>query len=166
MTAKRLTLIRTKIPGESAMKKLVIWILTLVIALLAGWATKSLYFSHSVETPVPAASTPPPPAPDEPNTGIQEPKSGPPASQNEETEERQLSPLHISPERIQPPEDNPVDLASQTMSIKKEQKKRLEIIPGVKVKSGGVDISLDKENTKTLELRPNDQNQIMYKQKF
>ncbi|SDE42164.1 hypothetical protein [Sporomusa acidovorans] len=148
------------------MKKLVIWILTLAIALLAGWAIKSLYFSHSVETSVPATITPPPPAPVEDNTGIQEPKPEEPALENENTEERQLSPMRISPEKTQTPADPPVDLSSQTMSIKKEQKKRLEIAPGVKVKSGGIDISLDEENTKTLELRPNDQNQILYKQKF
>ncbi|WP_094605570.1 hypothetical protein SPSIL_012800 [Sporomusa silvacetica DSM 10669] len=148
------------------MKKLVIWILVLWIAILLGYGIKSFYFPTPVETPSTETITPPHAPPAKDITTEQEQKPTPPTYQEESTEERQFNSQRISTEKILPPENKPVDLSSQTMSIKKEEKNSLEIMPGVKVKGGGVDISLDKENTSTLELRPNSQNQVLLRQKF
>jgi len=147
------------------MKELVVWILVLWIALLLGWGIKSFYFPTPVETPSTETITPPP-APAKDITNEQEQKPAPPTYREERTEEKQFNSQRISTEKTLPPKNKPVDLSSQTMSIKKEEKMSLEIMPGVKVKGGGVDISLDKENTSTLELRPNSQNQVLLRRKF
>lgn len=149
------------------MKKFVVWKLVLLItlALLLGWAVKSFYFPISVETPRTEALSPPP-APAKDIIDRQEQQPAPPIYQEEDPKENQFDSQHISTEKTLIPADRSVNLSNRTMSIKKEEKNRLEIMPGVKVKGGGVDISLDKENTSTLELRPNNQNQVMFRQKF
>lgn len=150
--------------GEK-MKKRVVWILIILIVLLLGWAVKHFYFPVPVETPkTEEIAVPPAPAPNI-DRG-QEQKPAAPVYQEEGAAENQLAPQRITTGRILNSEAEPVDLSSQTMSIRKEEKKRLEIMPGVKVRSGGVDISLDKENTRTIEVRPNSQGQVMLKQKF
>lgn len=147
------------------MTKLVGWILVVMIALLLGWTVKYFYFPVPVETPkTEEIAVPPAPAPNV-DRG-QEQKPAAPVYREEGTAEKQLAPQRITTGKILNSEAEPVDLSSQTMSIRREEKKRLEIMPGVKVKSGGVDISLDKENTRTLEVRPNSQGQVMLKQKF
>lgn len=145
--------------------KLVGWIIIITIALLLGWAVKYFCFPVPVETPKTEEVT----APLVPNVNInsgQEQKPATPVYQDEGDDDEQLPPQRITTRKILISETKPVDLSSQTMSIKKEEKKRLEIIPGVKVRGGGVDISLDKENTRTIEVRPDSQAQVMFKQKF
>lgn len=164
------------------MKKLVVWILVLLIALLLGWGIKFFYFPTPVETPNTTTNTSlplPPPAPAKDIPDEQEQQPAPPTYQDESTEKKQFNSQRISTGKILPPENKPVDLSSQAISIKKEEKPSLEIMPGIKVKDGGVDImpgvkvkgdgvdiSLDKENTSTLELRPNSQNQVLLRKKF
>ena len=68
--------------------------------------------------------------------------------------------------KIPVPASEPVDLASQSMSMKKEETKSKEILPGVTIKGGGVNVNLDKEDSRTLEVRPHSQTQLTLKQKF
>ncbi len=80
--------------------------------------------------------------------------------------EMHLAEPHPSAGKIPLPESEPVDLASQTMSIKKEESKSREILPGVTIKGGGVNVNLDKDDSRTLEVRPHSQTQLTLKQKF
>lgn len=145
--------------------KLVGWIIIVTIALLLGWAVKHFYFPVPVETQkTEEIAAPPVPVPNV-KSG-QELQPAAPVYREEAADGEQLSPQRITTGKILTSETKPVDLSSQTMSIRKEEKKRLEIMPGVKVRGGGVDISLDKDNTRTMEVRPDNQAQVTLKQKF
>ena len=68
--------------------------------------------------------------------------------------------------KIPVPESEPDDLSTQNMSIKKEETKSKEILPGVTIRGGGVNVNLDKDDSRTLEVRPRSQTQLTLKQKF
>lgn len=80
--------------------------------------------------------------------------------------EMHLAQPHNLNGKIPVPASEPVDLASQSMSMKKEETKSKEILPGVTIKGGGVNVNLDKEDSRTLEVRPHSQTQLTLKQKF
>lgn len=68
-------------------------------------------------------------------------------------------------------EDNSADLSSHTMSIKREEKKGFQVMPGVNVKSGVVHIQLDEDKDRTIEIEKNPDNsnsdyQVIMKKKF
>ena len=77
-----------------------------------------------------------------------------------------LAQSHSLNGKIPVPESEPVDLATQNMSIKKEETKRKEILPGVTIRGGGVNVNLAKDDSRTLEVRPRSQTQLTLKQKF
>ena len=80
--------------------------------------------------------------------------------------EMHLSQPHSLNGKISVPESDPVDLSTQNMSIKKEETKSKEILPGVTIKGGGVNVNLDKDDSRTLEVRPRSQTELTLKQKF
>ena len=80
--------------------------------------------------------------------------------------EMHLSQPHSLNGKIPVPESDPVDLSTQNMSIKKEETKSKEILPGVTIRGGGVNVNLDKDDSRTLEVRPRSQTQLTLKQKF
>ena len=49
-------------------------------------------------------------------------------------------------------DDNSADLSSHTMSIKREEKKGFQVMPGVNVKRGVVNIQLDEKSDRTIEI--------------
>lgn len=63
------------------------------------------------------------------------------------------------------------NLSEQTYHLQKEEKKGVQILPGIQVKDGAVQIEMDKDKDKQLEIErhPDNSNsdyQIMLKQKF
>lgn len=68
-------------------------------------------------------------------------------------------------------DDNSTDLSSHTMSIKREEKKGFQVMPGVNVKRGVVNIQLDEKNDRTIEIEKDPDNsnsdyQLLLKKKF
>lgn len=83
-----------------------------------------------------------------------------------QSSEMHLAQPHSLNGKIPVPESEPVDLATQNMSIKKEETKSKEILPGVTIRGGGVNVNLNKDDSRTLEVRPRSQTQLTLKQKF
>ncbi|QJW47888.1 hypothetical protein HA075_20355 [bacterium BFN5] len=68
-------------------------------------------------------------------------------------------------------DDKSNDLSNHTMSIKREEKKGFEIMPGVNVKSGVVHVQLDEKKDRSIEIEKDPDNsssdyQVLMKKKF
>jgi len=68
-------------------------------------------------------------------------------------------------------DDKSNNLSNHTMSIKREEKKGFEIMPGVNVKSGVVHVQLDEKKDRSIEIEKDPDNsnsdyQVMMKKKF
>ncbi len=154
------------------MSKAVVWVIALCIMLLLGWAIKSYYYSEVPPQEFPG--TKPVivlPAPANNLNNIQEPKPAAPSSKGEVFEGESLGSQRISTNKPVITNDKPSNLSEHTMTIKREKKPGYEIMPGVNVKRGGVNIKLDQENTRSVEIErsPNNSNsqyQLLLKQKF
>lgn len=159
--------------GTEMRRKLVVFVVMLSVLLLLGWAVR--YFPSS---PVPSAESTspeqkrilPPPT----NETVGSVKEESPATLDFETpvyEKRTIGSQHISTDKAVTENDKPTDLSDYNISIKKEEKKGYQILPGVTVKSGTAQVQLDQDNSRYIEIErnppnSNNQYQMMLKKKF
>lgn len=87
--------------------------------------------------------------------------SQPPSSQCENTITQSLD---IVPSKLAPPNDPPPNLEDYNYSIKREEKKSIQIVPGITATSGALHIQLDHDHTNEISIKPN--HQITYENKF
>ncbi|MPN33268.1 hypothetical protein SDC9_180753 [bioreactor metagenome] len=86
-------------------------------------------------------------------------------------EQQTIGPQRHSPDKLMIVDDKSNDLSNHTISIKREEKKGFEIMPGVNVKSGVVHVQLDEKNERSIEIEKDPDNsntdyQVMMKKKF
>lgn len=155
------------------MKKSLQGLAATVSILLLGWSV--YYGTSSAPSPDAAATTPLAPAAssaltkDDENSSTTVAVARPSATKrttNAASSEMHLAEPHPPAGKLALPESEPVDLANQSMSIKKDETKSREILPGVTIRGGGVNVNLDKDDSRTLEVRPHSQTQLTLKQKF
>ncbi len=139
--------------------------------LLIGWLIKLYCFPPALPQELPQAGPAPvEPRPEKPAS----PQSSMPAAlpvQAGEAEEKSLGSQRIANTKPAMAGNNKVDLAGHGMSLRREEKKGYEILPGVTVKSSAVTITLDQDSKKSLELERSPANsgsqyQILLKSKF
>lgn len=92
-------------------------------------------------------------------------------SQQTTIEQRTIGSQRHPPDKPMILENNSADLSSHTMSIKREEKKGFQVMPGVNVKSRVVHIQLDEDKDRTIEIEKNPDNsnsdyQVIMKKKF
>ncbi|HWR44974.1 hypothetical protein [Sporomusa sp.] len=153
-------------------QKVIIFVIILSILLALGWAVN---YYHFRATPPVESTTPepvtilPPPANETPS--VQEGKPATPDSKSRVSEEGAIGSQHMPPGKKVTTDDKPVNLADHTVSIKREEKKGIEIMPGVQVKSGVVHVELDEDKDRWIEIERNPSNsnseyQMLLKRKF
>lgn len=159
--------------GPEMKRKLVVFVVMLSVLLLLGWAVR--YFPSSPVPPV--ESTSPEQkrilsSPTNETGGSAQGES--PATLDFETpvyEKRAVESQHISADKTVTGNDKPTDLSDYNISIKREEKKGYQILPGVTVKSGTAQVQLDQDNSRYIEIErnppnSNNQYQMMLKKKF
>lgn len=159
--------------GHKMKKKRIVAVVIIGILLSVSWAVKHYLFTEvppvqSSESE--AVIVPPPPAKEVP-PNVKDPAPAVPPSQKPVSGGRSSGEQHLSPDKAVSTDDTPVDLSEHNMSIKKEEKKGYEVMPGVNVKSGVVHVQLDQENNKSIEIERNPANsnndyQVLLKKKF
>jgi hypothetical protein len=145
----------------------------LSILLFVGFIIKNNY-SSQVLPPEPIVSEPttetvPTPTNDISNdipTKVAETASTTAASvsQSQTPENTLTESLNITPSKLSPPDNPPKNLADYNYSIKKEEKKSVQIVPGITASSGALHIQLDHDHTNEISIKPN--HQITYENKF
>lgn len=150
-------------------KKPIIGSILLCIIVLLAWAGYRYFNKPPVELPNPSPVTiQPPPAAATTESAPEIP--APP--QKATTEQRSIGSQRHTPDKPQlVVDDNSADLSSHTMTIKREEKKGYQVMPGVNVKSGVVHIQLDEDKDRTIEIEKNPDNsnsdyQVIMKKKF
>lgn len=153
------------------MSKPIVLAIALGILLLFGWAIKHFYFSEAPSTESlttePVIVTPPSPAIND----IKSEQKLKPAEPSSKEDGGELGSQRIVVDKAVRADDKPADLPDHTMSIKRVEKKGVEIMPGVNVKSGVVHIQLDQDNSRSIEVERNPSNsnseyQLILKKKF
>ena len=147
-------------------KKPIIGSILLCIIVLLAWAGYRYFNKPAVELPNPSPVTIQPP----PAATIESAPEVPAPPQKTTTEQRSIGSQRHAPDKPQVV-DNSADLSSHTMTIKREEKKGYQVMPGVNVKSGVVHIQLDEDKDRTIEIEKNPDNsnsdyQVIMKKKF
>lgn len=155
--------------GKRPKKKPIIGSILLCIIVLLAWAGYRYFNKPPVELPNPSpVKIQPPPAANSP----QDTPEAPISQQQTNTEQRSIGSQRHTPDKPQMVfDDNTADLSSHTMTIKREEKKGYQVMPGVNVKSGVVHIQLDEDKDRTIEIEKNPDNsnsdyQVIMKKKF
>lgn len=145
----------------------------LIILLSLGYAVKHCFFPEvpPIESPITEPITVQPPSSEEVPRSAQEAKPIGPPYNKKVFEGMSIGQQRGLTDEIVTSDDKSTDLSNHSMSIKREEKKSFEIMPGVKVKSGAVHVQLDEENNKSLEIErhprtSNSDYQVMIKKKF
>jgi len=149
-------------------KKPIIGSILLCLIVLLAWAGYLYFNKPPAELPNQSPVTvQPPPASDSTQSTLEVPT--PP--QKTTTELRPIDSQRHIPDKPRIVEDNSADLSSYTISVKREENKGFQVMPGVNVKSGVVHIQLDEEKDRTIEIEkdrdnPNSDYQVIMKKKF
>ena len=149
-------------------KKPIIGTVILCLIVLLTWASNRHFDKPSTELPSQSPVTIQPP-PANASTQVNPEVTVPPPKPN--FEHQAISPQRHSPDKQITVDDKSNDLSNHTMSIKREEKKGFEIMPGVNVKSGVVHVQLDEKNDRSIEIEKDPDNsnsdyQVMMKKKF
>jgi hypothetical protein len=148
--------------------KPVIGTLVLCLIVLLAWAGNRYWNKPPAELPNQSPFTvQPPPANAVPQN---KPEAAVPP-QRPTIEQQSIGSQRHSPDKPMIVDNHTGDLSSHTMSIKREEKKGFQVMPGVNVKSGVVNVQLDENNDRTIEIEKDPDNstsdyQIMMKKKF
>lgn len=140
----------------------------LCLIVLLGWAGTRYLNKPSAELPNQSPlMVQPPPASD--SIQVKPEVTVPPPKPN--FEQQSIGSQRHSPDKQITVDDKSNDLSNHTMSIKREEKKGFEIMPGVNVKSGVVHVQLDEKNDRSIEIEKDPDNsnsdyQVMMKKKF
>lgn len=152
-------------------KKPVIFVAILAVLFLLGWAINHYCFPKAPPelplqdpvtiTPSPAETTPNKQQEQRPAAVPSKPTVNKPSTGS----------LRLAPTKKINSDESEPDLSEHTMSIKREEKKGYQIMPGVNVKSGVVHVQLDQNSEKSVEIEKNPDNsnsdyQVLMKKKF
>ncbi|MDF2569249.1 MAG: hypothetical protein K0R55_853 [Sporomusa sp.] len=131
--------------------RLVVLVIILSMLMLLSWAVKHYYFPEApaIESPSSAPAVIPPPVNVLPN----EPKPAAPPVKNQVSEERAIDSLRFTADKLVITDEQPTNLSEHTMTLKRNESKGYELMPGVNVKSGGVRVQLDQENNRSIEIK-------------
>lgn len=138
------------------------------LLILLAWAGYRYVHKPPAELPNQRPVTIQPPPAANPIPSIPEAPAPP---EQTTVEQRSIGSQRHTPDKPMIVEDNSADLSSHTMSIKREEKKGFQVMPGVNVKSGVVHIQLDEDKDRTIEIEKNPDNsnsdyQVIMKKKF
>ncbi|BBB92108.1 MAG TPA: hypothetical protein PKA28_05455 [Methylomusa anaerophila] len=149
------------------------------LVVLTGWAITQYYFQSSAAIgpePVPVIISSPPAnkaanSLPEPKDSLSESKEAEPASGTQVSKETSTPSQHVAVDKVFTMDAEPPNLADYNYSIKKDEKKGVEIIPGVTVGNKAVEVKLDKASDRSLEIERNPSNsnnqyQVMWKSKY
>lgn len=149
-------------------KKPIIGSILLCIIVLLTWAGYRYFNKPPAELPNPSPVTiqPPPAA-----AAAESAPEAPAPSEKTAAGQRSIGSQRHTPDKPMLKDGNGADLSSHTMSIKREEKKGLQVMPGVNVKSGVVHIQVDEEKDRMIEIEKNPDNsnsdyQVIMKKKF
>lgn len=156
------------------MKKKIVIVSFIFLSILVGFIIKNNYSSQTLpQEPIVSEPTTETAFPTSTNnisnniqTKIAEPASVPTesGSQSQPPENTLTESLNITPGKLSPPDNPPKNLADYNYSIKKEEKKSVQIMPGITASSGALHIQLDHDHTNEINIKPN--HQITYENKF
>jgi hypothetical protein len=153
---------------EKRLKKIsIVGSILLCIVVLLTWVGYRYVNKPPVELPAQTPVTMPLPA--GVSTHITPEVPAPP--QTPSAEQQPIGSQRHSSDKQGIADDNSVDLSSHTMSIKREEKKGFQVMPGVNVKRGVVNIQLDEKSDRTIEIEKDPDNsnsdyQLLLKKKF
>lgn len=149
-------------------KKPIIGTVILCLIVLLAWVGNRYFDKPPAELPNQSPLTvQPPPA----NASTQNKPEVAVPPQNPSIDQRSIGSQRHSPDKQIIAGDKSNDLSNHTMSIKREEKKGFEVMPGVNVKSGVVHVQLDEKNDRSIEIEKDPDNsntdyQVMMKKKF
>lgn len=141
--------------------------------LLFGWAVKHYYVQEVPPTEAPNSEPALilPDSPKETTNSEQVPAPSEPSAKKNIVDERPSGSQSISVDKTAITDDKSADLSEQTISIKREDDKGYEVMPGVNIKDKAIHVQLDDENTRSIQIEKNPPNsnnqyQVLVKKKF
>lgn len=154
--------------GKGIKKKPIIGTVILCLIVLLAWAGNRYVNKPPAEVPNQSPVTvQPPPAnhspPTNPEVAVPPQKPG--------VEQQSIGSQRHSPNKPIIVDNHSGDLSEHTMSIKREEKKGFQLMPGVNVKSGVVNVQLDESNDRSIEIEKDPDHstseyQVIMKKKF